>query len=840
MDWNNSSISGKIEEMKPSLTKILKIFRHEGELGYEDRAVIGGLGKLVSFWENEARTEEVPEEIIQAVCDRLRGYQRLSTASRREVLQGLVRRIQRYQEEDLSYQDEKSEPFLKTTSLETISTGSIEVIEPEKEEEQLIQQSKGPSSRRVRDHIAPIALDAPVTVLPGVGPANAKILNYLGIKTLGDMLYYFPRRYDDYATLKPINKLWYGEEVTVIGTVKSVVNRRTVNGKKITEAVITDGSGDLRVTWFNQPWKADQLRQKTQVVLAGKIDQYLGRLTMTNPECDFLDQKQLNTNRIVPVYPLAGDIKQRKLRQLMDKVINYWAVRVPDPLPFYLLQEANLIDLQTALLQIHFPDSMDELKAARQRLAFDEIFFLQLGVLSQKRSWMERQAAVYPVEDEWLEQLIAKLPYSLTGAQLRVLQTIREDLSSGRPMNRLLQGDVGSGKTILAAMGLMMVIHHGAQTAIMAPTSILAEQHYKTIKKIFVEQGLLGENELQLLVGATPEAEKNVIREGLLDGTVKLVVGTHALLEEPIQFANLQMAVIDEQHRFGVNQRAMLRKKGSNPHLLVMTATPIPRSLALTIYGDLDLSVLDEIPPGRKPVETYVLYPTELERAYTLIRSQIEKGRQAFIIYPLIEESEVLDVKAAVDEYERLQREIFPEHRLALLHGRMKPEEKDEVMARFRDGETQILVSTSVVEVGVDVPNATVMLIEGADRFGLAQLHQFRGRVGRGAEKSYCILIPSKSDAVENERLKAMAETNDGFVLAEKDLAQRGPGEFLGKRQSGYTGLRFANLSDVPLIEKARFFAQKVYTKDPQLSLPEHSGLRDEMQRYWGKQGDVS
>ncbi len=398
-------------------------------------------------------------------------------------------------------------------------------------------------------------------------------------------------------------------------------------------------------------------------------------------------------------------------------------------------------------------------------------------------------------------------------------------------MNRLLQGDVGSGKTVIAALAIAMLARHGAQSAMMAPTSILADQHYKTLLRIFCgEQNqpdsfspVLTQSQIRLLVGATSETEKQAIREGLANGEIKVIVGTHALLEEPVVFADLQLAVVDEQHRFGVEQRAILRSKGDNPHLLVMTATPIPRSLALTVYGDLDLSVIDEMPPGRQVIETYVLFPRERERAYALIRGQVDKGRQAFIIYPLVEENENSDTPAAVEEHARLQNEIFPKYKLGLLHGRMKPEEKDQVMSLFRDQKIDILVSTSVVEVGVDIPNASVMLIEGANRFGLAQLHQFRGRVGRGEDKAYCVLIPETADAVENERLMAMSETNDGFVLAERDLQQRGPGEFLGTRQSGYSDLRLASLTDVSLIEKARKASQSLYFKKTRISASQNT-----------------
>lgn len=409
-------------------------------------------------------------------------------------------------------------------------------------------------------------------------------------------------------------------------------------------------------------------------------------------------------------------------------------------------------------------------------------------------------------------------------------------------MNRLLQGDVGSGKTVVAALAAAMVIRHGSQAAVMAPTSILAEQHYQNLRQLLTTATVLeNEQQIRLMIGATPESEKNEIRTGLADGTIKFVIGTHALIEDPVQFADLQLTIVDEQHRFGVEQRAALRSKGTNPHLLVMTATPIPRSLALTVYGDLDLTVMDEMPPGRQEVGTYVLTPLERERAYRLILSQVEIGQQAFIIYPLVEESERSETRAAVEEHQRLEQEVFPQFNIGLMHGRLRQEDKESVMAKFHDHEYDILVSTSVVEVGVDVANATVMLIEGANRFGLAQLHQLRGRVGRGADKSYCILIPENSEAVENERLKVMVQTTDGFVLAEHDLEQRGPGEFLGTRQSGYAELKVASLSDVQLIEKARRQAQSLFLSDPELVRPENQPLSAALHQFWEESsGDIS
>ena len=877
--------------MKPSLQKLQKFFKLEAERGYDNHAVLGGLERMLEHWAAEARADQLDEELIQAVEMRIRDYSRLVARSRAEVLDGLWLRIQRSLPGTPDYLSAKDrerfsqeKPGVEPDSLESspLESASLKPVSQEPSpanfsSQEVVPQppvpqeragkapsvspprparSKAPRRRARGQAVNAIDVHQPVTVVPGIGPRHAQTLNRLGINTVRDMLYHLPRRYDDYSQLKPINRLWYGDEVTVIGTLQSVVVRSLRGGKmQVIEAVVSDGSGSLRVSWFNQSWLVKRLKEGDQVVLSGKIDQHLGRLQMNSPDWEALDQEHLHTNRIVPVYALTADVTQKWLRRQMFQAVSDWALRVPDPLTDALLDDAELVDLPTALQQVHFPNSWDDLHAARERLGFDEIFLLQLGVLRQKRAWQERSARIFEVEDAWLEGRLAALPFSLTAAQQRVLDDMRHDLSAGRPMNRLVQGDVGSGKTAVAALAISIIAQHGAQAALMAPTSILAEQHYKSLKRLLaapstieaedgmlsVTPALLDESQICLIVGATPEVEKQQARENLANGTIKVVVGTHALIEDPVTFADLQLAVVDEQHRFGVEQRSLLRAKGENPHLLVMTATPIPRSLALTLYGDLDLSVIDEMPPGRQPVDTYVLTPLERERCYSLIKSQVEAGRQAFIIYPLVEESEKSESKSAVEEHKRLQKEIFPALSLGLLHGRMPPEEKEEVMARFRDGVHHILVSTTVVEVGVDVPNATVMLIEGANRFGLAQLHQLRGRVGRGADKSYCLLIAEKSDDVDNERLQAMSETNDGFVLAERDLEQRGPGDFLGTRQAGFAELQVSRLTDVRLIEKARRHAQALFELDSDLQQPEHQALSAALQAFWqvGK-GDVS
>lgn len=818
--------------MKPSLLKLKKFFRLEAERSYDNRAVVGGLYNGVQNWQAEARADGYSEALVSSIQAGLRDYERQTPVERQKTLIQLWRHIER--EAGLPPNGKQSPP------------AKLVVRKKAAPEPEPAPKPKAPrrakSTGRRRAEGEPIALDAPTTVLTGVGSVNAQRLESLGIYTLGDMLYHFPRRYDDFSKLTRIVDLLYGRDVTIMGELKSITNRPVKGGRRsIVEAIVDDGTGALRVSWFNQPWMARNLNVGDQLVLAGRVDQYLGRLTMSSPEWEPLDKEQLHTNRIVPVYPLSADLGQRWLRGVMKRVVSHWAPRLADPMPAELIQSAQVLSLSEALLEAHFPTSQEKLSAARVRLAFDELFLLQLAVLLQKKAWEGLVARRFEVPQAWLNEQLAALPFALTNAQQTALADLLGDLNSGRPMNRLLQGDVGSGKTVVAALCMAAVNRAGAQAAIMAPTGILAEQHYATMQRLMVGR-TLQPGELRLIVGSTPESEKAEIRQGLSDGSIKVIVGTHTLIEDPIVFSELELIVIDEQHRFGVGQRAKLRRKGENPHLLVMTATPIPRSLALTLYGDLDLSVIGELPPGRQAIETTLVLPRERQRAYNQIRTEVAAGRQAFIIYPLIEDKEEGgETKAAVAEHKRLQKEVFPDLKLELLHGRMSADDKEKAMARFRDGKANLLVSTTVIEVGVDIPNATVMLIEGANHFGLAQLHQLRGRVGRGADRSYCILVPDSDDGAENERLKALLESNDGFILAEKDLQQRGPGQFIGRQQSGFLDFRLASLSDARLIDKARRHAQELLASDPTLSKPEHKALAAAIQQYLSDgKGDLS
>jgi ATP-dependent DNA helicase RecG len=798
--------------------KLIKILHLEAEK-HKDQAVVGGLASYANTWTQEARRAfgSGAADWVHEVAERLRTYSDLPDATaRRKALETLRNVVERG-----PTQAEPSEP-------------SSEKPAP--------KPSKKPSkpSGPARDQPD---LDSPVTAVRGIGPKRSERLERLGVRTVRDLLYFLPRRYDDYSQLLPINRLEFGEEVTIIARVQKAYARKTRGGGSIFKAVLTDGTGSIEVTWFNQRFLANNIKPGQQIVISGEVDEYMGRLCFTSPEWEPLRDELLHTKRIVPVYPLTEGLKAKRLRRLMKRVVTYWSRLLPDYLPSSVVQAEGLLDLETAILQAHFPSSQALLERARQRLAFDELFVLQVALLRQRHEWRSEPGQPIPVREVVLQTFVGGLPYALTQAQRRALEQIVNDLRSDQPMTRLLQGDVGSGKTVVATAAMALTASVGAQAALMAPTEILAEQHYQTITCL-LEEALDSNLEVRLLTGSVTGEQREETYAGLEDGTVDIVVGTHALIQESVSFDQLALAVVDEQHRFGVRQRGALRQKGYNPHLLVMTATPIPRSLQLTVWGHLDVSVIDEMPPGRKPVVTRLILPTERQRAYAFVHSQIEKGRQAFIICPLVEESEKLEAKAAVEEYERLQQNVFPDLELGLLHGRMAGDEKESTMARFARGELDVLVATSVIEVGIDVPNATVMLIEGAERFGLAQLHQFRGRVGRGEHASYCLLISDSPSEQAQERLKAVEETNDGFALARKDLEMRGPGEFLGTRQSGFSeavlSMELAKIADLRLVERAREAARRFFETDPELEDPAHRLLARRVDRILEEGGQIS
>ncbi len=801
--------------MKKPVDKLVKILLLEAER-HQDRSVVGGLASYAETWAQEAKQEFGPtwSDWIDEVAVRLRTYSELpNVAARRKALASL-------------YQVLKKGPVDSAPSLSR----------PTASPRQTSPRPKRAPGRQPK-------LDSPATKARGVGPKRSARLKRLGVRTIRDLLYFLPRRYEDYSQLVPINRLQLGEQVTIIAQVKKASLRRTRGGAPMLKAVLSDGTGAVEVTWFNQRYLANEITPGRQIVISGTVDEYLGHLCFTSPEWEPLRDELLHTNRIVPVYPLTEGLRAKSLRRLMKRTVTYWARRLPDHLPSSVQHGEGLLDLESAILQAHFPSSWELLQRARQRLAFDELFVLQLALLRQRVEWRSEPGQAIPLRENVLQSLVGSLPYDLTAAQRLVLEQIVKDVQTDRPMTRLLQGDVGSGKTVVATAALALAAAAGAQAALMAPTELLAEQHYRTIADL-LERGLDVELEARLLTGSTPPAEREEITSRLVDGTLPIVVGTHALIQESVRFHNLVLAVVDEQHRFGVRQRAALRQKGYNPHLLVMTATPIPRSLQLTVWGHMDVSIIDEMPPGRKPVVTRLVLPSERERAYAFVRTQIEEGRQVFVICPLVEESDALEAKAAVDEFERLREDIFPDLKLGLLHGRMGATEKESTMASFVRGGLDLLVATSVIEVGIDVPNASVMLIEGAERFGLAQLHQFRGRVGRGEHESYCLLISDSASDQARERLEAMEATTDGFVLARKDLEMRGPGEFLGTRQSGFSeavlSLELADVADLRLVQRAREAARRFFETDPQLADPAHRLLAQRVLRVLEQGGTTS
>lgn len=850
--------------MSQAFKRLERVLLLEKEQGYQNKAVVGGIRQFATFWVTQARQEsqnEADEAFIEQTAELLSDYARLpGKEARATAVEGLL--------DKLAVREERvagpAQPTVESREREQARPprpGRQEAARPARSEAsaEIVTAPAAQPGRQItlpgpdeepQQPVAPdpVGMTQPVTSLPDVGPATARRLQTLGASTIGELLRIYPRRYDDYSLLKPINRLQYGEQVTVIGTIWQTKARTLRGSQPIVQAVVGDGSGKIQVTWFNQPWLATKLNAGMKIVLRGKVEQYLGRLVFNSPEWEPISTNLLSSGRIVPVYPLTEGLNSKKMRKLMKNAVGQWAERVPDPLPDESRRRRYMLHLPQAIRQVHFPDSHEALHAARRRLAFDELLFLQLGMLGQRRDWQSNPGRPLPADSPLLSQFVAGLPFQLTGAQQRVIQEIAADVSRDLPMNRLLQGDVGAGKTVVATAAMLLAVSGGAQAALMAPTEILAEQHFLSITDMLAEMDIKS----VLLTGSVSPAAKQQIYQDLADGAVQVVIGTHALIQSPVQFKNLALVVIDEQHRFGVDQRQAMRDKGTlssdnghqsdqlSPHLLVMSATPIPRTLALSMFGDLDISTLDEMPPGRKEIMTRWIRPSERERAYSFVRGQIQKGRQAFIICPLVEESDKIEAKAAVEEHARLQQQVFPDLKLGLLHGRMKAEEKEQVMRSFKEQETHILVSTSVIEVGVDIPNSTVMLIEGANHFGLAQLHQFRGRVGRGTHDSYCLLVADSISKDAEDRLQALEQTNDGFLLAEKDLEIRGPGEFFGRRQSGLPELRMASLLDVRLLEEARDEAQMLFADDPLLEKPQHLGLREQVVQFWQSAGDIS
>ncbi|MBC7321150.1 ATP-dependent DNA helicase RecG [bacterium] len=656
----------------------------------------------------------------------------------------------------------------------------------------------------------------PIQYVKGVGPKRALLFKKLGVETLNDLIYFIPKRYEDRSNLKPINSLESDTYQTVLCYVVDVQEERVRNNLTLVKARVRDNTGEAIAIWFNQTYLKNILKKGTKLYLYGNITRRFGRVEIQNPDYEIADSDEtIHTGRIIPVYPLTEGLSQKIVRGIIWNTLNRYIDELEEFIPIEILDKYGFPDIKSAIQGIHFPDSEEILRKARERLAFEEFFLLQLAILRRRMSLLEENAPIIKVSKEMEEKFFRSLPFELTNAQKRVIEDIKRDIASGKSMQRLLQGDVGSGKTVVAAYFLYVVASNGYQSAIMAPTEILAQQHYDRIGPLLANLGL----ETALLIGSTKEKEKQQIKERLALGELPVIIGTHALIQEDIEFKNLVGIVIDEQHRFGVMQRMALRSKGLSPHFLVMSATPIPRTLALTLYGDLDISVIDELPSGRLPVATYWASSEQRAQVYNMVRKIVKSGQQAYIVCPLIEESEKLEAESAVALAKKMQEEVFPEFKVGLLHGKMSISEKEEVMNRFRSGDINILVSTTVIEVGVDVPNATVMVIENAERFGLSQLHQLRGRVGRGSLKSYCILISDLNTEEARERIKIMTKTQNGFEIAEADLRLRGPGELNGTRQHGIPDFKVGNIiRDARMLELAREEAINLLRKDPNLS----------------------
>jgi ATP-dependent DNA helicase RecG len=877
------------------LTRLERILDLEEKQGWRNRGVIGGLQAMAERWANDAHGEGLPARQIAALVELMRAYG-AATQDERPELAGAIRRAatadftatEATVEEAAAAATEAlpaQAPAAEIVTAEIVTAelapddlpplmipeGEVEeravetpapappanraspapglgTVYSSEDDEELIIPPPEPTHKaqariarqQQKARRSPGDLDARVTALAGVGEATAEQLARLGLYKVIDLLWHLPVRHDDYSQMRTISQLHPGEQATIVANLWDVRERKIGLNRSMVQAILGDSTGTLHATWWNK-WIINKLKPGATLRFSGKVSLYMGQKTLDNPVFEDVDDERIATGRLSPVYRLTEGVNNNRLRSLIYDVLDAYAPVVTDPLPAALRQEYSLLELPAALWQMHFPETAEQLDDARRRLAFEELFYIQLGAQQRRAMLRQADAMPLPLGDVELAQFQQILPFALTGAQQRVVEEIRLDLARSTPMTRLVQGDVGSGKTAVAAVAMWAAVTQGAQAALLAPTQILAEQHHRGISRLL---GQLVRPDgapvnVALLTGRVTGQARDAVLAGLSDGSVDVVIGTTALIQEGVEFADLALIVVDEQHRFGVEQRGVLRTRSSNqPHLLVMSATPIPRSLALTVYGELDVSRIDEMPPGRTPIKTRRFTPAERERLYGFIRREVEAGRQAYIIYPLVEESDKLDVGAAVDEHKRLQSEVFPDISLGLLHGRLTGGEKDQVMRDFAEGRHPVLVSTTVIEVGIDVPNATVMMVEDADRFGLAQLHQLRGRVGRGQQASYCALVSRTESPDVRARLDILTETNDGFVLAEKDLELRGPGDFFGTRQSGLPDLRVAHLTDTATVILAREAAQKLFASDP--ALERYPLLRGQVERFWRGQGDVN
>ena len=667
-------------------------------------------------------------------------------------------------------------------------------------------------------------LNKDVKYVKTVGPNRVKLLNKLNIYTLKDLIEYYPRDYEDRSKPKNLYECTDGEEVLIEAMPTGRISEMHKGRMTISRLIVKDQTGTCYITWFNQGYLRDKFQPGRMYRFFGKISIRGSRYEMNSPVYDEIDQSK-NTGKIIPIYPLTFELKQNTLRRIIENGLLEVKGQLPETLPEYVLKDNNLWDINNTIERIHFPVEFSDFNKARERLVFEELLTMQLALLKLKNNYENDINGIQFSKDAKMSDVINMLPFKLTKAQLRVLEEIDSDMESDKPMNRLLQGDVGSGKTVVAMIAAYKAVKSGYQATIMAPTAILASQHLESFQGILEELGIRTE----LLISSITKKKKTEILEKLQNGEIDILIGTHAILEENVIFKNLGLVVTDEQHRFGVKQRGTIASKGQNPDIIAMSATPIPRTLALILYGDLDISIIDELPPNRKKIETYAVRKNMEERVNNFIRKQIKEGRQAYIVCPLVEENEDMEgLQSVIELAQRYQKETFSEYKVAYLHGKMKPKEKDEIMLKFKDGEIQILIATTVIEVGVNVPNASIMVVENAERFGLAQLHQLRGRVGRGEYQSYCILKYEGNGDTIKQRMKVICDTNDGFVISEKDLELRGSGDFFGTEQHGLPEFKIANLfEDIRILKRVQALAIKIMEDDPLLEKEKNEKLNE-------------
>ena len=832
------------------LQTVQRPFKQEIKSGCQDTVVVNGLRNYVQTWLQKAQqvTQNASEEqALRALADLFADYGTLPPQERLKHLNTANERIDALVS---GSQPAQAPRQANRSQSKTADLPLFQSLDPPRAN----AKSHPETPPTVAAEVVPISdvppalnpaeldfLNTPIEYVKGIGPRRAaKLMVELNVRTVGDMLSYYPRDYLDRGHFRAIYEVGRGSDYETIQG--KVVNQTQFTPQRkgapqVGKFAVYDETGVAQLVAFGRRihYMKTALKIGTQVVVSGKFARRNNEIQTTDFEFEVLEDEDadlIHTGRIVPKYPLTANLTQRMLRQWMKATLDECLGRYPEFLPLDVRKRHHLIDRRTAVAEVHFPSSEALEQAARRRLAFDEFFLLEVGLELKKQRWeTEEKGIAFQVDGQLLNRFIETLPFSLTRAQKRVFEDIKADMASTQAMNRLIQGDVGSGKTVVAGMAMLCAIQSGYQSAMMAPTEILAEQHTYNLSEVLRPLGL----KVVLLKGDQSKTERDAALSAIADGSAHVIVGTHALIQEGVAFHKLGLVIIDEQHRFGVMQRATLRDKGLTPDVLVMTATPIPRTLALTVYGDLNVSVIDEMPPGRKPITTRWVKEEDREKLYAQIEKQVQRGRQAYIVYPLVEESEKLeDIRAATEMAEHFQNDVFPHLRVGLLHGRMRSVEKQEVMSQFKDKQIDIMVSTTVIEVGIDVPNATIMVIENAERFGLAQLHQLRGRVGRGEHQSVCYLIASPRTDDGFKRVKTMTQTNDGFKLAEVDLEIRGPGEFFGTRQSGLPDFKIANvIQDVTLLEAAKTEASRLVKAHPRLNHPTHQVLKTLLQDQW-------